>query len=79
MLDYMTLDLLKPQQNALIRAVKCQQPARGKLMDLGLIPGAEVTLVRSGPYGSGYQVEVKRTQLMLRKDVAQQIEVQVVL
>lgn len=74
----MTLDLLKPRQSALIRAVECTHPARGKLMDLGLIPGAAITFVRSGPYGSGFQVEVKRTQLMLRQDVAQQIEVQLV-
>lgn len=47
-------------------------------MDLGLVPGASVTLVRPGPYGSGVQVEVKRTQLMLRQDVARQIEVQLV-
>lgn len=74
----MTLDLLKPKQNALVRAVECPHPARGKLMDLGIIPGASITLVRTGPYGSGYQIEVKRTHLMLRQDVAQQIEVQLV-
>ena len=47
-------------------------------MDLGIIPGASVRFVRSGPYGSGFQVEVKRTQLMLRQDVAKQIEVQLI-
>ena len=74
----MTLDLLTPKQNAVIRAVGCVQPARGKLLDLGIIPGASVTLVRRGPYGSGCQIEVKRTQLMLRLEIAQQIEVQLI-
>ncbi|MCM2679358.1 FeoA family protein [Echinimonas agarilytica] len=72
----MTLDRLKPHQKALIRAIQCKQPARGKLMDLGLVPGAAVTYVRSAPYGAGCQIEVKRTQLMLRDDVAKEIEVQ---
>ena len=72
----MTLDRLKPKQQAVIRAVECSQPARGKLMDLGVIPGATLTYVRKAPFGKAVQIEIKRTQLMLRSELAQAIEVQ---
>lgn len=72
----MTLDRLKPSQKAVVRAIDCNQPSRGKLMDLGVIPGASITYVRPAPYGAGCQIEVKSTQLMLRGDLAAAIEVQ---
>ena len=73
----MTLDRLQPSQRATVRNVTCAQPARSRLTDLGLIPGADIRLLRKAPFGSGFQIEVRSSCLMLRKDIANLIEVQV--
>lgn len=73
----MTLDRLQPRQCATVKHVACTQAAKSRLTDLGLIPGADVRLLRKAPFGSGFQIEVRSSCLMLRRDIASLIEVQV--
>lgn len=73
----MRLTELKPGQVAIVRTVEAARDTRGRLMDLGIIPGSEVQLVRHLPLSQGLQVVVRRARLVLRNSLAAQIDVQV--
>lgn len=73
----MRLTELKPGQVAIVRTVEAARDTRGRLMDLGIIPGSEVQLVRHLPLSQGLQVVVRRARLVLRNNLAAQIDVQV--
>lgn len=73
----MRLTELKPGQVAIVRTVEATRDTRGRLMDLGIIPGSEVQLVRHLPLSQGLQVVVRRARLVLRNNLAAQIDVQV--
>lgn len=46
----MTLDKLEVGKDAVIQAVRCQEPSlRKHILDMGLTPGTEVTLVKIAP------------------------------
>lgn len=46
------------------------------LMNLGFVPGTEVTAAQSGPGGDPRVYRVERTEVALRRDVAGRISVQ---
>lgn len=71
----MTLDHLQPRQRAIIVRLTGASSQRSRLLDLGLVPGADIALVRKAPISGGFQIEIKRSQLMLRQDLAASIEV----
>lgn len=73
----MRLTEMKPGQVAIVRTVDAARDTRGRLMDLGIIPGSEVQLVRHLPLSQGLQVMVRRARLVLRNNLAEQIDVQV--
>ncbi len=52
--------------------------SRGRLMDLGITPGSEVTFVRRVPFSAAVQVSVRNARLVLRDAIANSISVQVV-
>lgn len=48
----MTLDQLQPGNDAVISAVNCQETSlRKHILDMGLTPGTEVTMVKAAPLG----------------------------
>ncbi len=64
----MTLDQLQPGCTAVITAVDCRDAAlRTRLMDMGLIPGASVAMVRAAPLGDPLEVELWGYALALRR------------
>ena len=67
----MTLDKLEVGKDAVIQAVRCQEPSlRKHILDMGLTPGTEVTLVKIAPMGDPIEVRVRGYELTLRKDYA---------
>ena len=65
----MTLDKLEVGKDAVIQAVRCQEPSlRKHILDMGLTPGTEVTLVKIAPMGDPIEVRVRGYELTLRKD-----------
>lgn len=46
------------------------------LMELGIVPGAEVRVVRSAPLGDPLEVDVTGARLALRRNVAALIQVE---
>ena len=48
---------------------------RQHFLDMGLIPGAEVTLVKYAPMGDPIEIRLRGYELTIRKDDAKMIEV----
>lgn len=64
----MTLDKLSPGQDAIIASVDCQDPSlRKHILDMGLTPGAEVTMVKAAPLGDPLELRLRGYELTLRK------------
>ncbi|KJG40420.1 iron transporter FeoA [Photobacterium angustum] len=49
---------------------------RKKLMVMGLLPRTEITVVRLAPLGDPLQVRVRGVDIALRKQIAENIEVE---
>lgn len=68
-----SLDQLKTGQTGVIKALKADGLLRSRLMDMGLIKGSPVTIVRVAPFGDPIEIEVKGYNLSLRKNEAKNI------
>ncbi len=64
---------LKPGQSASVRKVCCQAGIKCRVMDMGVVPGAEVQLVRYAPMGDPVIIKVGSYLLSLRKSEAAEI------
>ena len=73
----MNLAKLKPGQSAKITAIGNLGPIRRRLMDMGVIVGETVKVVKVAPLGDPIEVTVKSYQLSLRKQEAEAIAVEV--
>ena len=68
---------LKVGQRGIIVRVGGQGPVRRRMMDMGLMTGAEVKVVRVAPLGDPVEFEVKGYSLNLRKSEARNVFVEV--
>jgi ferrous iron transport protein B len=73
---YMTLKELEIGKSAVIRTVGGEGALRQHFLDMGMIPGTEVTLVKLAPMGDPMELEIHGYELTLRLDDAAQIEVE---
>ena len=71
----MTLKDLKQGQSAVITAVGGEGSLRQHFLDMGVIPGAEVTFVKLAPLGDPMQLRIHGYELTLRLDDASRISV----
>ena len=74
----MKLSELNIGQTARIRSVGDSGALRQHLLDMGLIPGAEVTLRKLAPMGDPMQLEIYGYALTLRKEDAAKVEASMV-
>ncbi|MBC8248466.1 MAG: ferrous iron transport protein A [Anaerolineales bacterium] len=72
-----TLNQLKPGERATIVKVGGQGPVRRRILDMGVVKGAEIKVVRVAPLGDPVEFLIKGYNLSLRKSEAQQIQVEV--
>ena len=64
----MTLDQLQPGNDAIISAVNCDEVSlRKHILDMGLTPGTEVTMVKAAPLGDPLELRLRGYELTLRK------------
>ena len=73
----MNLAILKPGEKGRISAIGAIGPLRRRLMDMGVLVGEEVQVVKVAPLGDPLEVKVKGYSLSLRKKEAQGIAVEV--
>lgn len=72
----MTLKELEVGKSAVIRRVGGEGALRQHFLDMGMIPGAEVTVIKLAPMGDPMEVQVHGYGLTLRLAEAQQIDIQ---
>ena len=64
----MTLDQLQPGNDAIIASVDCDEVSlRKHILDMGLTPGTEVTMVKTAPLGDPLELRLRGYELTLRK------------
>lgn len=71
----MLLSQLKPNETAKIVQVKKGCPLYVRLLDLGLVPGTEVSLLHAAPFRGPVEVYLRGYHLTLRRSDAAMIEV----
>lgn len=72
----MTLKNLKIGESAVITAVGGEGALRQHFLDMGVIPGAEVTVVKFAPMGDPMELQIHGYELTLRLADADQIDIQ---
>ena len=72
----MRLSQCRPGQGGKIVRVEGEGPVGQRLMEMGLIEGSEVKVLRVAPLGDPIEVEVQHYQLSLRKAEAERVEVE---
>jgi ferrous iron transport protein A len=70
-----TLDQLAPGQKALVKKVGGQGAVRRRLMDMGVVRGVEVELLKAAPLGDPLEYRLRGYLLSLRKAEARMIEI----
>ena len=70
-----TLDQLTPGQKAVVKKVGGQGAIRRRLMDMGVVRGVEIELVKAAPLGDPMEYRLRGYHLSLRKAEAQFIEI----
>lgn len=70
----MTLDELEIGKDAIISSVDCgDHSLRRHILDMGLTPGTEVTLIKMAPMGDPMEIMIRGYELTIRKDDASKI------
>ena len=67
------LTSLKPGSAATVVEIKVPPENRGRLLEMGLLVGTPVELVRFAPMGDPLEIKVRGYHLTLRKHEAEQI------
>ena len=76
--DTLTLRDIKIDESAIVEAVGDNSTAQGlrqHLLDMGIIPGARVKMIRSAPMGDPLEIRIHDYELTLRADDAGRIAV----
>ncbi|MGZ7441748.1 ferrous iron transport protein A [Paenibacillus sp. TH7-28] len=71
-----SLKELKPKESGVIKSIGASGPLRRKLMDMGITPGAEITMKKVAPLGDPIEVHIRGYDLSIRKAEAEQITVE---
>lgn len=71
----MTLDILDPGHRCSVVRVHGTDAITQRLMEMGLITGSEVRVVRLAPLGDPMQISLLGYNLSLRKSEAKRVEV----
>ncbi|MBI5600408.1 MAG: ferrous iron transport protein A [Gemmatimonadetes bacterium] len=70
-----TLDQLAAGERAVIDSVDCPPVIARRLMELGVLPGTEVEVIRRAPLGDPMEIALRGVHLSLRKSEARHIDV----
>ena len=67
---------LKPEESARIVSLENLGQLRGRLIDLGIIPGTIVKVKRRAPFGDPIEINVRGYNLGIRKNDADKINIE---
>lgn len=73
-----TLDKLKIGEDAIIESIECDDKAlRSHILDMGLTPGVEVTLIKTAPMGNPLEIRLRGYELTIRKEDAAKLKLKI--
>ncbi len=75
-IEQIPLSDLKKGQQGIIVHVGGKGAVKGRMMDMGIVPGSEISLVRVAPFGDPLEFSIKGYSLSLRKSEAEKITVE---
>lgn len=71
------LDQTEKGETGLVRSVEGDGKVRRRLFDMGVTPGAKVTLRKKAPFGDPIEVTIRGYELSLRKAEAMLVNIEV--
>ncbi len=75
-IEQIPLSTLKKGQHGIIVKVGGKGPVKRRMMDMGVVPGSEISVVRVAPFGDPIEFSIKGYSLSLRKSEAEKITVE---
>lgn len=69
------LSELEIGKDASVVAVHGQSAVSKRLMEMGVVPGVAVRVVKSAPFGDPIEIRIRGYKLAVRKNEAQSVEV----
>jgi ferrous iron transport protein A len=69
---------LRVGESAILGDIELAPPIAEHLMNLGFMPGTEVTVSRSGPGGDPRIYRVEGTEVAMRRDLSRHIQVELI-
>lgn len=73
--ESITLDLLPSGKHARVLSVAGTGPTARRLLEMGVVPGAHVRMIKSAPLGDPLEVRIRGYHLAVRRAEAQTITV----
>lgn len=73
----MKLNELKIGEEAIIKKVDAKDNIRKRLLDIGMVKGAQITPILSSPSSNMIAYQIKGTVIAIRKDDTENITVEV--
>jgi len=67
---------LRPDQSGTVARVGGERAFRRRLMELGLVPGTPVTLLKVAPLGDPLELEVRGGRISIRRRDAASVELE---
>jgi Fe2+ transport system protein FeoA len=71
----MTLANLEIGEKAVVTKVKGNNPISKRLMEMGIVPGVSVRIIKSAPFGDPIEIKVLGYNLAMRRNEAEAIEI----
>lgn len=71
-----TLDSIGPGQRAIVKAVHGEGRITRRLMEMGVVPGVAVTMVKSAPFGDPIEIRLLGYNLAVRRSEAAAVEIE---
>jgi len=72
-----TVEKLSPGSSGIISEIKGEAVIRRRLMEMGVLPGSELTLVKWAPLGDPAECRIRGYNLSLRRNEAALITVEI--
>jgi ferrous iron transport protein A len=71
----MNLANLTIGETATVKIIRDGSPATRRLMEMGVVPGVVVRVVKTAPFGDPIEIRVRGYSLAMRKSEAEMIEI----
>ena len=72
----MTLAQLEKGESRTVMSVRGENLVTRRLMEMGVIPGVAVRMVKSAPFGDPIEINVRGYSLALRRNEAESVELE---